>query len=141
MCIEHAIHAFSLDRNRVEFFVTKVSSAVTLSHYISLPFFPLDPETLGHAYVVHGLRSSSAVRCELYVQVMKQLRRNPSPGSVARGWDMITLLLSCFSPPPVVENVVAMFIKEQVNSMCNGCSRTDSMAVEFNLYSYMKFPL
>eukprot|EP00466_Bigelowiella_natans_P006255 jgi/Bigna1/140911/aug1.59_g15619 len=52
------------------------------------------------------------LRIEVYCQLMKQLTRNPRPESINKGWDLMMLCVSTFPPPPVIENFVELFIRE-----------------------------
>ena len=69
------------------------------------------PDTLAQEVIARGL-AEEGLRAELYVQVMKQLCDNPSFASETRGWELMSLLLSVFPPPPSVENVLSMFLRE-----------------------------
>eukprot|EP00602_Paraphysomonas_sp_CaronLab_P010658 CAMPEP_0185037120 /NCGR_PEP_ID=MMETSP1103-20130426/31086_1 /TAXON_ID=36769 /ORGANISM="Paraphysomonas bandaiensis, Strain Caron Lab Isolate" /LENGTH=1566 /DNA_ID=CAMNT_0027574947 /DNA_START=35 /DNA_END=4735 /DNA_ORIENTATION=+ len=71
------------------------------------------PAMLAVEYLNTGIEGSEAMRTEMYVQTMKQLSDNPSHESLAMGWKMLSLLLSCFPPPVAIDNYVAMFIRQQ----------------------------
>ncbi|GMH64517.1 hypothetical protein TrLO_g13461 [Triparma laevis f. longispina] len=73
------------------------------------------PDTLAQEVIACGL-ANEALRAELYVQVMKQLQENPSFASETKGWELMSLLLSVFPPPPSVENVLSMFLREHCSS-------------------------
>ena len=60
------------------------------------------------------MEGSAALKTELYVQLLKQLSENPNPASEAKGWELLALLLSCFAPPEIFADFVAMFIRKQV---------------------------
>ena len=62
-----------------------------------------------------GIEGSGSCRCELYVQLMKQLTSNPNPSSERRGWDMMAMCVACFPPPPSLENILAVFLKNKVH--------------------------
>jgi hypothetical protein len=74
-----------------------------------------DPETLAVEFLKTGMEGSTAVKTELYVQVLKQLTDNPNINSEVKGWEMLALMLSCFAPPEIFENFVAMFIRKNVS--------------------------
>jgi len=69
------------------------------------------PDTLAQEVIACGL-AGDGLRAELYVQVMKQLCDNPSFASETKGWELMSLFLSVFPPPPSVENVLSMFLRE-----------------------------
>eukprot|EP00604_Paraphysomonas_vestita_P004322 CAMPEP_0174825570 /NCGR_PEP_ID=MMETSP1107-20130205/42882_1 /TAXON_ID=36770 /ORGANISM="Paraphysomonas vestita, Strain GFlagA" /LENGTH=423 /DNA_ID=CAMNT_0016057299 /DNA_START=2702 /DNA_END=3973 /DNA_ORIENTATION=- len=71
------------------------------------------PETLAVEFIKTGMEGSPALKTELYVQLLKQLSENPNSASEAKGWEMLALLLSCFAPPEVFADFVAMFIRKQ----------------------------
>ena len=73
------------------------------------------PDTLAQEVIACGL-ATPALRAELYVQVMKQLQENPSFASETKGWELMSLLLSVFPPPPSVENVLSMFLREHCDA-------------------------
>ncbi len=51
------------------------------------------------------------LRDEVLLQVMKQLRDNPSSASIERGWVLLQLLLRTFSPSEEAENFVEHFLR------------------------------
>lgn len=65
------------------------------------------------------MEGSSAIKTELYVQLLKQLSDNPNGASETKGWEMLALMLSCFPPPEIFENFVAMFIRKNVPNLVN----------------------
>ena len=69
------------------------------------------PDTLAAEVIGCGLETEG-LRVELYVQVMKQLIENPSVASETKGWELMSLFLSAFPPPPNLENTLAMFLRE-----------------------------
>lgn len=66
-------------------------------------------------YLNSAIQGSNDLKVEAYMQLMKQLTDNPSADSVAKGWTMMTFLLSCFPPTATIENYVAVFIKSHVS--------------------------
>ncbi|KAI0236254.1 hypothetical protein L0F63_003880 [Massospora cicadina] len=53
---------------------------------------------------------NSELRDEIYVQVCKQLTRNPSPTSVKLGWQILASIVLCFPPSKNFENYFKHFI-------------------------------
>ena len=51
-------------------------------------------------------------RDEIVCQICKQLTNNPSKASVARGWILLALCVSCFPPSEAVRPMLEAFIKE-----------------------------
>jgi hypothetical protein len=98
-------------------------------------FFLVDPDTLAVEFVNCGLQGSQALQVELYVQLMKQLTQNPSPISIAKGWEMMVLLISSFPPPTPIENYVLMFIRENVTAAFS--SLLTSLFLFLSLYLYL----
>ena len=45
-----------------------------------------------------ALRSPEEVKDEAYLQVIKQITRNPNPNRCVRGWNMLALMASCYPP-------------------------------------------
>jgi hypothetical protein len=86
-----------------------------LSH-CSLSLSWIDPDTLAVEFVNSGIQGSQSIQVELYIQLLKQLTENPSGPSIARGWELMIYMLSCFPPPPPIENYVLMFIREHVST-------------------------
>ena len=60
------------------------------------------------------MSGSIAMQSEAYLQIMKQLIRNPCKLSEERAWNMFAILLSSFPPPPAIENFVVTFLKKNV---------------------------
>jgi hypothetical protein len=60
------------------------------------------------------MSGSVSMQSEAYLQIMKQLTRNPCKLSEERAWNMFAIILSCFPPPPSIENVVVTFLKKNV---------------------------
>ena len=53
-----------------------------------------------------------AIRTEIFVQLMKQLRNNPDARCEARAWQLLMLCLLSFPPDIDLVNFVLMFIRE-----------------------------
>jgi hypothetical protein len=53
-----------------------------------------------------------AIRTEIYVQLMKQLRNNPDARCEARAWQLLMLCLLTFPPDDDLVNFVLMFLRE-----------------------------
>ena len=53
------------------------------------------------------------LRVELYVQILKQLSRNPVQNSLEKGWQFLAAAFLSFPPPPQIENVVALFVRDK----------------------------
>jgi len=51
------------------------------------------------------------LRPEIYCQVIKQLTKNPSPESLKRGWQMMSLCLESFPPGEEMENYLEMWLR------------------------------
>ena len=45
-----------------------------------------------------ALRSPEEVKDEAYLQVIKQITRNPNPNRCVRGWNMLAIMSSCYPP-------------------------------------------
>jgi hypothetical protein len=55
---------------------------------------------------IYGLRD------EIYVQIMKQLTRNPSSASRHRGWELLLSCLAVFPPSDAFENFLDYFLRQ-----------------------------
>eukprot|EP01041_Mallomonas_annulata_P000778 gene778-1498_t len=69
-------------------------------------------EECGHFLLLTAIQGPVEYRTELYIQLMKQLTNNPCAVSSSRGWDLMAIFISCFPPPPDIENVVIVFVKK-----------------------------
>ncbi len=69
------------------------------------------PDTLLREIAVAGIEGGNDLRGEIYVQLLKQLTKNPSTESIQRCWEAFKLLLYCFPPPESVENTVHCFVR------------------------------
>jgi hypothetical protein len=67
------------------------------------------PISLSFSLLVLSYRS--AVRDEIYCQLVKQLIDNPGKSSVARGWNLMALCLSTFPPSDEFENFLELFLR------------------------------
>lgn len=61
--------------------------------------------------VIQQCLETQALRNELYVQIIKQLSRNPRDLSKQRGWILLELVLESFPPGESLENYVEWFIR------------------------------
>ncbi len=69
------------------------------------------PDTLLREIAAAGIEGGDDLRGELYVQLMKQLTKNPGTESRQRYWEVFKLLLHCFPPPEGVQNTVHCFVR------------------------------
>lgn len=70
-------------------------------------------EMLAQYILQVGLAQSSLVD-EIYVQLMKQLTKNPKRDSSIRGWSLFAMCAESFPPSAALEDYVLMFLKAQV---------------------------
>lgn len=70
------------------------------------------PITLAQELIDTGF-STPSLRNEIYCQVMKQLRENPSQESVARGWNLMKFCLQSFAPTDEFINYLEMFLQNK----------------------------
>mmetsp|Transcript_4274 Transcript_4274/g.7882 ORF Transcript_4274/g.7882 Transcript_4274/m.7882 type:complete len:1324 (-) Transcript_4274:156-4127(-) len=69
-------------------------------------------DTLAIEILNVGMDGDDNIRVELYVQLMKQLTKNPENSSIEMGWNLLALMLIYFAPPATVDNFVAYFINK-----------------------------
>ncbi len=69
------------------------------------------PDSLLREIATAGIEGGNELRGELYVQLVKQLTKNPGAESRQRCWEAFKLLLCCFPPPESVENTVHCFVR------------------------------
>jgi hypothetical protein len=62
--------------------------------------------------------SHADLRDEIFLQLMKQLRDNPSPASMERGWGLLHLCLLTFPPSDDAENYVEHFLRSRNATEC-----------------------
>jgi hypothetical protein len=63
--------------------------------------------------VVRTAFTTPQLRDECYLQVMKQLTSNPHPESVAHGWELMAILLTCVPPNVDFENYLEVFLRQR----------------------------
>jgi len=68
----------------------------------------------GREVVAMGL-ANPPLRDEIYTQIIKQLRDNPSQESVQKGWKMMGLCLTTFPPGADFENFLEVFLRKFSN--------------------------
>ena len=69
--------------------------------------------TLAADVLQKGLDVKNNVRDEIYLQIMKQLTGNPTPDSIARGWQLVCMIVATFPPSADLENYVINFLLAQ----------------------------
>ncbi|RLN14460.1 hypothetical protein BBJ28_00007000 [Nothophytophthora sp. Chile5] len=70
-------------------------------------------EMLAQYILQIGLMKPSLVD-EIYLQLMKQLTKNPKRDSSIRGWSLFAMCATSFPPSPALQRYVLMFLKAQV---------------------------
>lgn len=70
------------------------------------------PETLGRELLEAGLLHH-ALRDELYLQILKQLSRNPNDKSKYLGFVLLELCLQSFPPSSILENALEYFLRSE----------------------------
>lgn len=71
-------------------------------------------EMLAHYILQLGLVKAYLVD-EIYLQLMKQLTKNPKRDSSIRGWSLFAMCTASFPPSPALQKFVLMFLKAQVS--------------------------
>lgn len=64
-------------------------------------------------FVLQSGLSKPAVVDEIYLQLMKQLTRNPKRDSSTRGWSLFSMCATSFPPSQALQHYVLMFLKAQ----------------------------
>lgn len=59
----------------------------------------------------------TALRDEVFVQIMRQLTENPRRASCVRGWTLLDVCLQSFPPSDVLENFLEGFIRTRTPSV------------------------
>ncbi|KAG2523056.1 hypothetical protein JM18_005906 [Phytophthora kernoviae] len=70
-------------------------------------------EMLAQYILQIGLMKPSLVD-EIYLQLMKQLTKNPKRDSSIRGWSLFAMCATSFPPSPALQKYVLMFLKAQI---------------------------
>ncbi|DAZ96795.1 TPA: hypothetical protein N0F65_007056 [Lagenidium giganteum] len=70
-------------------------------------------EMLAQYILQIGVAKASLVD-EIYLQLMKQLTKNPKRDSSIRGWSLFAMCASSFAPSAALERYVAMFLRAQI---------------------------
>ena len=70
-----------------------------------------DTSHFSHLSILPQNHHRTAVRDEIYCQIVKQLIDNPGKSSVARGWNLMALCLSTFPPSDEFENFLELFLR------------------------------
>lgn len=70
-------------------------------------------EMLAHYILQLGLVKADLVD-EIYLQLMKQLTKNPKRDSSVRGWSLLAMCTASFPPSPALQKYVQMFLRAQV---------------------------
>jgi len=66
--------------------------------------------------IITVARTSPSLSDEVYVQVLKQLRENPSPRSILLGWKLMLRLCQQVRPSEKLEEFIRSFVMRAVNS-------------------------
>ncbi|KAL2916168.1 hypothetical protein HK105_204259 [Polyrhizophydium stewartii] len=94
----------SLQKDAIKCF--KILQKIMNPKYDFMGVFPDIQELLEKGVRVGGLRD------EIFVQICKQLTKNPSHESVYRGWQLLDIVASTFPPSKNFENYLKNFIQE-----------------------------
>ncbi|CAE7260235.1 unnamed protein product [Symbiodinium natans] len=87
-------------------------------------------QRMGYTEDIIGVaRSSQSLADEVYVQVVKQLRDNPSPRSVLLGWKLLLRLCQQVRPSDKLEEFIRSFAMHQVNSSNHEVSQVAKQCV------------
>ena len=71
----------------------------------------MPPAAAARAVVVLGLANRGPLRDEVYLQVMRQLTRNPTARSVIHSWQLLTMVAAAFPPSRAVSSFVRSFVR------------------------------
>lgn len=104
---------------------------------------PLEPA------VSYSLTGAEQLRDELFCQILRQLRHNPSISSEEKGWHLFLICLACFSPslyltPYLISHFIAVLNKKKDDlpkkdeekdvTPYGGATRTGAEALQVELY-------
>mmetsp|Transcript_42341 Transcript_42341/g.67881 ORF Transcript_42341/g.67881 Transcript_42341/m.67881 type:complete len:1247 (-) Transcript_42341:4136-7876(-) len=70
------------------------------------------PEEAAALVIEFGHNQEKACIDEIYLQILKQLRSNPEPESLAKGYELLLLVMSILSPTEDVERFTIMFLRQ-----------------------------
>uniref|UniRef100_A0A7S2FEI0 Uncharacterized protein n=2 Tax=Octactis speculum TaxID=3111310 RepID=A0A7S2FEI0_9STRA len=70
------------------------------------------PATLAESILTTG-HENIKLRDEIYMQIMKQLTKNPTADSIAKGWQVMCMCVSCFPPSSDFEDYLLNFMLMQ----------------------------
>lgn len=70
------------------------------------------PATLAESILTTG-HENIKLRDEIYLQIMKQLTKNPTADSIAKGWQVMCMCVSCFPPSSEFEYYLMNFMLQQ----------------------------
>ncbi len=72
---------------------------------------PAAVDAAGEAVLALG-RDTPALRNEIYLQLVKQLTANPSPASIAKGYELLAVCTAQFLPADSLEDSLVMWIRK-----------------------------